>query len=185
MAEHCWVPTGLGSTFTRPGNRDRGSSPSRPAHRGIPTGNRIDAVSEGSPGAVSPAGFKLLGVGLAGCWCGGGERLPCAGHRPARSGPMAIASGLPDRSRTRYGLPSDEKTGGVLRIFSVAFGVAAVAVRSAVPAAEVCCHVGVLHQVAELPTRVLVVGGQEREHVGAVGAAHKPDEGGDSAGATT
>ena len=46
----------------------------------------------------------------------------------------------------------------------------------AVPVAEVGGHVGVVHDVAELPACVLVVGGQEVEHVVTVVAAEQPDK---------
>jgi hypothetical protein len=53
---------------------------------------------------------------------------------------------------------------------------------SAVPIAEGRCHVGALHHVAELPTRVLVPGRQEREHIVAVVAAEELDECGEPVG---
>src|SRR5215469_6735813 len=55
-------------------------------------------------------------------------------------------------------------------------GAAWFVLRLAVPVAEVCDHVGVVEDVAELPVRALVVGGQEGEHVVAVMAAQQPDE---------
>ena len=44
-------------------------------------------------------------------------------------------------------------------------GRTAALLKLAVPVAEVCCHVGVVHDVADLPARALVIGGQKREHV--------------------
>jgi hypothetical protein len=51
----------------------------------------------------------------------------------------------------------------------------------AVPVTEVGCDVGVLHQVAELPSCALVIGGQEGEHVVLLLAAQEPDKAGDPA----
>jgi len=45
---------------------------------------------------------------------------------------------------------------------------------SAVPVAEFCRHVEVGHEVADLPARALMVGGQEHQHVVAVVAAQGP-----------
>ena len=49
--------------------------------------------------------------------------------------------------------------------------------RLAVPVAEVCGHVGVVEDVADVSVGALVVGGQEGEHVVTVVAAQQPDEG--------
>jgi len=46
-----------------------------------------------------------------------------------------------------------------------------------VPIAELCRHVGVGHQVADLPARALVVGGHEGEHIVTVVTAQNPDKG--------
>ena len=48
---------------------------------------------------------------------------------------------------------------------------------SAVPVAELCRHVGVGHEVVQLPARALVAGGQPREHIITVVAAQDRKEG--------
>ena len=129
MAEHCWVPTGLGSTFTRPGNRGR---PGQLTTAACPPGNSHRQPNRRSFRRFTPrrqsCGFQAAGgwSGLMVVWrrrtsalC----RTPTCpiwanGHRQRSSRPLPYLADLPPRPSVPVLLRlfAGQRQGGLRRI---------------------------------------------------------------------